>query len=59
MPSQSAIDVRNIKKSLTPDEQMQLQRELLQLDLMLKSYESENQKLMTAKKAQDVEIKDL
>lgn len=40
------MDLRNIKKSLTPDEQVQLQREILQLDLMLKGYEGENQKLI-------------
>ena len=40
------MDIRNVKKQLTPDEQLQLQREINQLDLMLKSYETENQKLM-------------
>lgn len=38
----SNLDLRNIKKSLSPDEQVQLQREILQLDLMLKGYEGEN-----------------
>ena len=41
------MDLRNVKKQLTPDEQLQLQREINQLDLMLKGYETENQKLRT------------
>ena len=36
------MDLRNIKKQLTLDEQLQLQREISQLDLMLKGYETEN-----------------
>jgi hypothetical protein len=42
MPQQQNLDLRNIKKSLSPDEQVQLQREMAQLDLMLKGYEGEN-----------------
>ena len=38
---------------------MQLQREIAQLDLMLKGYESENLKLMNAKKTLDAQVKDL
>lgn len=56
---QQNLDLRSIKKSLTPDEQVQLQREMLQLDLMLKGYEGENQKLMNARRSLDDQIKDL
>lgn len=56
---QGNLDLRNIKKSLSPDEQVQLQREILQLDLMLKGYEGENQKLMNSRRTLDDQIKDL
>jgi len=36
------MDLRNIKKQLSQDEQMQLQREILQLDLIVKGYMDEN-----------------
>ena len=51
--------MRNLKKNLTPDEQLQLQREINQLDLMLKGYENENQKLMKKDRSLNEEVKDL
>ena len=36
------IRLDNIKKNLSPDEQIQIQRELLQLDKILKGYQEEN-----------------
>lgn len=36
------MDLRNIKKQLSQDEQMQLQREMVQLDLIVKGYMDEN-----------------
>lgn len=56
MPIQSLAgnaDLRNIKKQLSQDEQMQLQRELAQLDMIVKGYMEENQKAM--RKLHDVE----
>ena len=53
------MDLRNLKKNLTPDEQLQLQREINQLDLMLKGYENENQKLMKKDRSLNEEVKDL
>jgi len=53
------MDIRNVKKQLTPDEQLQLQREINQLDLMLKGYETENQKLMKRNRIVEEQLKDL
>ena len=36
------MDLRNIKKQLSQDEQVQLQREIVQLDLIVKGYMDEN-----------------
>lgn len=38
------VDVRNIKKDLTSDEQIQIQKELAQMDKILKGYMDENSK---------------
>ena len=46
-------DLRNVKKQLSSEEQMQLQRELQQLDLIVKGYMDENQKAM--RKLRDLE----
>ena len=51
---QSNGDLRNIKKQLTTDEQVQLQREIIQLDMIVKGYMDENQK--SKKKKKDLEI---
>ena len=53
------MDLRNVKKQLTPDEQLQLQREINQLDLMLKGYETENQKLMRRNRTVEDQLKGL
>ena len=53
------MDLRNVKKQLTPEEQLQLQREISQLDLMLKGYENENQKLMKRNRTVEDELKHL
>jgi hypothetical protein len=47
------IDLRDFKKQLSPDEQVQLQRELQQLDIIIKGYMDENAKAM--RKVRDVE----
>ena len=49
------MDLRNIKNQLTSDEQIQLQREIMQLDMIVKGYMDENAKAM--KRLRDVEVK--
>ena len=48
-----------MKKNLNTDEQLQLQREINQLDLILKGYENENQKLMKKDRSLNEEVKEL
>lgn len=40
----------NIRKDLTPAEQVSLQRELQQLDLLVKTYQDENRKYTSEKR---------
>lgn len=49
------MELRNFKKNLSPDEQVQIQRELSQLDMIVKGYMDENAKAM--KKVRDLEAK--
>ena len=51
------MDLRNIKKQLSQDEQMQLQREMVQLDLIVKGYMDENQKAMRKQKSLEEQVK--
>lgn len=51
------MDLRNIKKQLSQDEQMQLQREILQLDLIVKGYMDENQKSMRKQRSLEEQVK--
>ena len=50
-------DLRNIKKQLTTDEQVQLQREIIQLDMIVKGYMDENQKSMRKQKDLEIQVK--
>ena len=46
-PSQTRdVDLRDIKNDLSKDEQVRVQKELAQLDLIVKGYMDENQKAM-------------
>ena len=48
-----------VKKNLTQDEQIQLQRELQQLDLIVKGYMDENQKSMRKQRTLEEQLKQL
>lgn len=54
IPSQSSnMDLRNVKKTLTQDETLSLQKEMAQLDMIIKGYEEENRKLMKNSRLQE------
>lgn len=53
------MDLRNVKKTLSQDEQVSLQKEMAQLDMIIKGYEEENRKLMKNSRQQEQTVKEL
>ena len=54
---QENINLKNIKNELSKEDQVKLQRELQQLELMIKGYQEENEKAVTKQKQLERELK--